>query len=90
MTLTAGEGAIKRCTDVIKKVGTRLSLPQEWLRKYYSYVLNEDVSRTRAKAMTEAQMAFFATVMPMDYPVIIRLVACVWFVMALRKLRIKS
>lgn len=89
MTLTANVGAAKRCHDIVKKVCGWLAMPQEWLRKYYSLVLQEEIGRARAKAMTNAQLAFFATTLPVDYPVIIRIAACVWFVMALRKLRIK-
>ena len=40
--------------------------------------------------MTEAQAAFFAVTLPVDYPLALRVVACAWFVVALRKLRIKS
>lgn len=78
---------MKRCADIIKKAGATLRLPMEWLRRYYSHVLETEVSMTRAKAMTEAQAAFFAVAMPMDYPVIIRIATCVWFVLALRKAR---
>ena len=90
MTLTAGGETIKKCALIIRKTRALLALPNELLRKYYSYVLEEEVGPERAKAMTEAQQAFFATVMPVDYHIIIRFIACAWFVIALRKLRVKN
>lgn len=65
-------------------------MPQRMLRNYYSKVLGENVGEARARAMTEAQAAFFAVTLPVDYPLALRFVVCAWFVVALRKLRIKS
>lgn len=83
--LTVNQGILKRCSDMIRRAGASLRMPLEWLRRYYSYVLETEVSMTRAKAMTEAQAAFFAVVLPVDYPIIIRIAVCAWFVVALKR-----
>lgn len=85
MMLAVNHGMLKKCSDMIRKAGAGLRTPLEWLRRYYSHVLETEVSMARAKAMTEAQVAFFAVAMPVDYPVIIRIAVCAWFVVALKR-----
>lgn len=85
MTLTANEGATNRCAETLKRIGRYAAVPQQMLRRYYSKVLGEDVSEARARAMTEAQIAFFAVTLPADYPLALRILACVWFVVKVRK-----
>ena len=85
MTLTANESMANKCAETVKRLGRYISLPQRMLRRYYSNVLGEDVSEARARAMTEAQLAFFAVTLPADYPLVLRVLACVWFVVAARK-----
>lgn len=90
MMLTANPGIMKRCADAAKKAGSCLRMPSEWLRRYYSHVLYTEVSPARARAITEAQAAFFAVTLPLDYPLAIRIAACAWFVAALRKAKNRS
>ena len=87
MTLTANESTANRCADMVKRLVRYISLPQRLLRSYYSRVLGEDVSEARTRAMTEAQLAFFAVTLPADYPLAMRVLACVWFVVAVKKLK---
>lgn len=90
IVLTTNEGATSKFAETLKMIGRYAALPQQMLRRYYSKVLGEDVSAARARAMTEAQAAFFAVILPVDYPLALRILACVWFVVKVRKLRIKS
>ena len=84
--LVSEHGITKRTMEVIKKISNKLSIPAQMLHKYYSYVLQREVSKTQAKAITEAQLAFFAVILPADYPLTLRILACVWFVVAVKKL----
>ena len=90
MTLEANALTERGFAAQVRKIGYRLAAPQRLLRKYYSYVLGHDVSKARARTMTEAQLAFFAVTLPADYPLTLRVLACVWFVVTAKKLRIKS
>ena len=87
IVLTANEGATSRCAETLKRIGRYAAMPQQMLRRYYSKVLGEDVSEARARAITEAQIAFFAVTLPADYPLVLRILACVWFVVKVRKLK---
>ena len=86
MTLEANAFTAKGFTAQMKRISYRLAAPQRMLRRYYAYVLGEEVSKERARAMTEAQAAFFAVTLPADYPLVLRALACAWFVVAIRKL----
>jgi len=88
MTMTVNTGTAKKASEVFKRVCNMLETPLRMMRRYYSYVLGREVGNIEAKVITEAQLAFFATVMPADMPLMIRISACVWFVLAVRKCRI--
>lgn len=62
--------------------------PLHMMRKYYSYVLGCEVGNVEANIITEAKLAFCAYVMPADMPLMIRIAACTWFVLTVRKHRI--
>lgn len=88
MTMTVNTGTAKKASEAFRRVCYTLGTPMRMLRKYYSYVLGREVGNVEAKVITEAQLAFFATVMPADMPIMIRIAACAWFVLAIRKCRI--
>ena len=90
MTLTANAGIMRKCSDIVKKAAGLLGVPQQRLRRYYSAVLGTEVDPARARAITEAQLAFFAVTLPADYPLALRVLACVWFVTAARRLKGKN
>ena len=54
---------------------------------YYAFVLEREITMKQAWVMTEAQLAFFATVLPADYHIVLRIVACLWFVATLKRCR---
>ncbi len=87
LTVTAGFSCRKKMGEMLKKVSDALDTPFRMLGKYYSDVLERDISLCQAKALTEAQAAFLAAVMPADYNLLLRTLACAWFVIALRKCR---
>lgn len=54
---------------------------------WYSTLLEENVSVSRAKALVNAQCGFIALIMPLDLGIIYRLVALAWFVTAVARCR---
>lgn len=85
MTMTANTETVRKASDVIRRIANTVSIPMRMLRRYYSYVLKHEVSNAEARAITEAQLAFFATILPADISIMIRIAACVWFVVAVKK-----
>lgn len=76
-----------KTTSPVKKAANMLNSPLRLLGRYYSMVLERDVDMRQTKAITEAQLAFFATVIPADIHVLLHVAACVWFIMSLKKCR---
>lgn len=56
---------------------------------YYSRVLEQVVTVSQARAMVNAQCAFVALVMPLDLGYTYRVVALVWFALALLQCKIR-
>ena len=68
----------------VKKVANR---PVEWLRQYYSSVLERDINMRQTWSLIEVQVAFFAGIMPANYNLWLRAACFVWFLMALKRCR---
>ncbi len=62
--------------------------PCAWLRSYYSYVLSKEVSKRKANAITQLQLAFLLMVIPCSVSILIRLLAMVWLGVSI--LRVKD
>lgn len=94
MILTADECMADKLRDLFRvfvvtsrRVRSVVLLPLQWLRRYYSIVLEKPVSMRQTRLMTVAQLAFFATVMPVEMHLFLRMAACVWFIAVLLKCR---
>lgn len=87
ITLEQAGTASGRINTLVKKAAYMLSAPLRILGRYYSLVLERDVDMRQTKAITEAQLAFFATVLPAEMPILLHVAACIWFIMSLRKCR---
>ena len=61
--------------------------PIEILRDYYSLVLERNLNMRQTWVLIEAQTAFFLGILPVGYAFILRAVALVWFIIALKKCR---
>ncbi len=59
------------------------SAPVRILARYYSSVLEREVSMNQTWHLIEVQLAFFAGIFPADISVVVRLLALAWFVSAL-------
>lgn len=61
----------------------------ELLAAYYSRILEQLVTADQAKSLVNAQCAFVALVMPIDLGYLYRIVALVWFAVAVLQCKIK-
>ena len=68
----------------VKNVANR---PVEWLRQYYSSVLERDINMRQTWNLIEVQTAFFAGIMPANYSLWLRAACCAWFLWALKRCR---
>ena len=68
----------------VKQVANR---PVEWLRQYYSSVLERDINMRQTWNLLEVQTAFFAGIMPANYSLWLRAACCAWFLWALKRCR---
>lgn len=59
--------------------------PMEWLRKYYSRVLEKPISRKQTWLMIEAQAAFVLGILPLDCPIWLRAVCVGWFAWSVKR-----
>lgn len=56
---------------------------------YYSQILEQTITVCQTKALVNAQCAFVALVMPVDFGMTYRFVALVWFIIALLQCKIR-
>ena len=61
--------------------------PVEWLRTYYSNVLERQLTVRQTWLLINAQLAFAAAFFPVDAPWFVRIVCLAWVVSALLKCR---
>lgn len=87
ITLEQAGTACGNINSMIKKATSMLNAPLRLLGRYYSYVIERNLDMRQTKAITEAQMAFFATILPVEMPILLHLAACTWFIMSLKKCR---
>lgn len=87
MTLTYGINCNKSISDIMKKVINKVNTPVQLLSRYYSNILEKEVTSRQTWLLIEAQTAFFAGIMPADYPIVARLLFGAWFIIALHKCR---
>lgn len=94
ITLLAVDGTANKvnnlanmATEAIHRITDLGEIPLLWLNHYYSTVLERPINKRQTKALTMAQLAFFATVMPVEYPVLLRVATCIWFITSLLKCR---
>lgn len=88
ITMTVNQETAKRSQELFKRIACMMGAPMKMLRGYYSNVLGRAVDNAEARVITEAQLAFLATVMPADMSILLRFAACAWFVIAVRKCKL--
>lgn len=70
--------------DGMKKAATA---PMEWLRQYYSSVLEREVTMGQTLRYLHAQLAFVMCVFPTYYSLLVHLGVCAWMLWAVLKCR---
>lgn len=76
-----------QAAELFRNVKSAMLKPFELLCDYYSYALERKVGMREALHLTNAQLAFFATFLPADAPLLFRVVCLVWFGLAVRACR---
>ncbi len=61
------------------------SMPMEWMRKYFSSVLEREVTVKQTRLILETQAALVMTVFPADINILLRAVFLGWFAWCLLK-----
>ncbi|MBR5391799.1 MAG: ATP-binding protein [Prevotella sp.] len=73
--------------DKLSRIVEMVNRPVNLLRQYYAQVLERDLNMHQTWALIEAQVAFFLGVMPVGYAFVLRAVALLWLVVAVKKCR---
>ncbi len=86
MVLSCSRGG-RFVAEMMSKVTESVNRPVNLLRTYYAQVLERDLNMHQTWALIEAQVAFFLGVMPVGYAFVVRAVALLWLVVAVKKCR---
>lgn len=80
-------GIVNMAAEAAQRLDALAGAPLRWLGGYYSMVLERPVSLRQTRLLNTVQLTFFATVLPADYPLLLRCAACVWFIASLLRCR---
>lgn len=73
--------------NFLSAVRKRALYPIEWLRQYYSHVLEREVSTRQTWLLINAQTAFVFAAFPVNGPFLLRVACCAWFAHAVWRCR---
>lgn len=76
---------VKFLIDSIRNAAGKIKVPVEWLRKYYSTVLEKEISMKQTALLLETQFAFTLGVMYPDIHLGLRACFLGWFAWCLLK-----
>lgn len=82
MLLVSEQLPEERLRHLLRTVSGKLKMPLEWLRKYYSAVLERKISMRQTLLLLQAQAAFVMAVFPAAGPLLLRAAFCGWFAYA--------
>lgn len=85
MTLTERNTSFTELSNFIKDATAWFQTPMEWLRKYYSAVLEREVSSKQASYITQAQLALILAILPIIPSLLVQVLNFTWFGFALYK-----
>ncbi|MGM9716462.1 MAG: ATP-binding protein [Prevotella sp.] len=71
--------------SMLHQLHTMVKAPFAALAKYYSHVLEREISIRQTLLLLNAQTAFFFAVLPADGPFTLRALCCGWFAYAVLK-----
>ncbi len=88
---TSFEQTVQHTTNGIKQLCEKwqnhLMTPMEWLRKYYSDILEREITLRHTLQLVNVQLAFILAALPANYPVWARLACCTWLLLALKQVK---
>ena len=67
----------------IARITKGFGMPLEWLRKYYSQVIEKEITTKQTMLLLETQSAFVLGIFPVDCSLILRAICGGWFVWSL-------
>lgn len=76
---------VKFLINSIRNAAGKIKVPVEWLRKYYSTVLEKEISMKQTALLLETQFAFTLGVIPADIHLGFRACFLGWFAWCLLK-----
>lgn len=79
------EKTISSLTQKLSKTADAIKQPIEWLRKYYSIILEKEISMKQTALLLETQFAFAMAIMPADMHLLLRAASLGWFCLCLKK-----
>lgn len=87
ITLTERNEAYNDLSQLFNDAGTWLHAPAAWLRRYYSAILEREVSSRQASFITQAQLSFILAVFPIMPSALLHAACIGWFLVSLYKCR---
>ncbi|WP_144009865.1 hypothetical protein [Prevotella intermedia] len=73
--------------EMIRNIKAWATAPAEWLRKYYSAMLEEEVSSHQASLLTQAQIALFLSVFATTNSFLLKAGFVAWLLVCIWKLK---
>lgn len=77
------QGLVNSLQSTLLRVARTALAPLEWLRKYYSSVCEKPLTLRQTGTLIGTQLAFFATVCPVDAPWVARIACGAWLIVSL-------
>jgi hypothetical protein len=87
MLLVSEQLPEERLRHLMQTVSSKAKMPMEWLRRYYSAVLEREISLHQTFLLLQAQAAFVMAVFPVAGPLLLRAAFCGWFAYAVWQCR---
>lgn len=76
---------ISSLAQKLSKTADAIKQPIEWLRKYYSIILEKEISMKQTALLLETQLAFAMAIMPADMHLLLRAASLGWFCLCLKR-----
>ncbi len=79
------QGLVNSLQSSLSRVARTAAAPLEWLRKYYSSVCEKRLTLRQTCSLIGTQLAFIATVLPVDASWVARIACGAWLLFSLRR-----
>ena len=77
------EDTVSHLNKSVRKVIESTKQPAEWLRKYYSIILEKEISMRQTLLLVGTQAAFCLAIFPADIHLLLRLISLIIFCVCL-------